>query len=114
MRDGKWPEQQRPGYGSRPASLHRFCARDHAPVGGAFRGVTDDALARLSRSRRIVDGLHTRELIAVAPQKLLNGPTGLAVFEPPTDHLLDWRSRAAASGGCGNRFLPPSSDGWRI
>jgi hypothetical protein len=92
-------------------------ARDHAPVsstGGAFHGVTDDALARLGRSRRIMDGLHTSELIAVAPQKLLNGPIGLAVFEPPTDHLLDQRSRAAASGGCGNRFLPPSSGGWLI
>lgn len=76
-------------------SLDRFCALDHALVslaGDSFRGVTDDALAQIGRSRRITLSLHsflalaevlrTTDLVAVVPRRLVAG-AGLASCEPP-------------------------------
>ncbi|WP_035996209.1 LysR family transcriptional regulator [Paraburkholderia caribensis] len=79
-------------------SLDRFCALDHALVsysGGSFRGVTDDALARVGRERRVTVSvtsflvlpriLKGSDLIAVVPQRLVARSRGLATVEPPLD-----------------------------
>ena len=79
-------------------SLDRFCALDHvlmSYVGGAFRGVTDKALEKLGRRRRVVlsvpsflvlaKALRSSDLIAVVPERLfLDDPT-LALLDPPVD-----------------------------
>jgi DNA-binding transcriptional LysR family regulator len=79
-------------------TLERFCALDHALVsyaGGAFRGVTDEALARQGRQRRVAlsvasflilpEVLRASDLIAVAPRRLVAGETGLMLFDPPLE-----------------------------
>ncbi len=76
-------------------SLERFCALDHALVslaGDWFRGVTDDALAQIGRSRRVTLSLHSflalaevllaTDLVAVVPRRLVAGAS-LASCEPP-------------------------------
>jgi DNA-binding transcriptional LysR family regulator len=77
-------------------SLDRFCALDHALIsytGGGFCGVTDEVLARLGRSRRVVlsitsflvlpEILRNSDLIAVVPQRVVADARGLVVLEPP-------------------------------
>lgn len=77
-------------------SLERFCELDHVLVsssGGAFQGVTDDALARLGRSRRVTvsvtsflvlpEILGGSDLIAVVPRRLALGRQDLVMVEPP-------------------------------
>lgn len=79
-------------------SLERFCALEHALVsyvGGGFKGVTDEALARLGRQRRVAvsvssflalpDVLLATDLVAVVPRRLVLGAAGLALLEPPID-----------------------------
>lgn len=79
-----------------PMSLDRFCALDHALVsfaGGGFSGVTDEALAKLGRERRVVlsvtsflvllDILRTSDLAAVAPRRLVADAEGLTLLDPP-------------------------------
>lgn len=79
-------------------SLDRFCALDHVLVsssGGAFQGVTDQALARIGRSRRVTvsvtsflvlpEILMGSDLIAVVPRRLAKKSTGLIMLEPPID-----------------------------
>jgi len=85
-----------PDASAKKLSLARFCALDHAIVsytGGAFRGVTDDALARVGRARRVSlsvpcflvlpEILRTSDLIAVAPSRLIAGSPGLISMAPP-------------------------------
>lgn len=77
-------------------TLDRFCELDHAIVsyaGGAFRGVTDNALAQLGRKRRVslsvtsflilVEALRSSDLIAVVPKRLVTEEDGLQQVEPP-------------------------------
>jgi len=77
-------------------SLDHFCALDHVLVsssGGAFQGVTDDALAALGRSRRVTisvtsflvlpEILRVSDSIAVVPRRLALHGEGLAMREPP-------------------------------
>ena len=79
-------------------ALDRFCALDHALVsssGGAFQGVTDQALARIGRSRRVTvsvtsflvlpEILMASDLIAVVPRRLATKSNGLFMHEPPVD-----------------------------
>lgn len=79
-------------------TLPRFCALDHAMVsldGGGFQGATDEALARLGRSRRVVlsmptflsllDVLRTSDLIALVPQRLVAEVEGLTLVNPPLE-----------------------------
>lgn len=79
-------------------ALDRFCALDHVLVsssGGEFEGVTDQALARIGRSRRVAvsvtsflvlpEILMTSDLIAVVPRRLATNAHGLIMFEPPVD-----------------------------
>jgi DNA-binding transcriptional LysR family regulator len=79
-------------------SLDRFCALDHALVsydGGAFSGVTDQALARLGRTRRVALSvtsflvlpriLQRSDLIAVVPRRLVQPGDGLVIVDAPVD-----------------------------
>jgi hypothetical protein len=105
MCEGNGRNNKDPAMAADRPSLDRFCARDHAPVGGAFHGVTDDALARLGRSRRIMDGLHTSELIAEAPQNCRTARADLPCWSCPQiicltrDHAQQHRE-GAATGFC--------------
>jgi DNA-binding transcriptional LysR family regulator len=92
-------------------SLARFCSLDHAIVsysGGAFRGATDEALARVGRTRRVSlsvpcflvlpEILRTSDLIAVAPSRLIAGSPGLVAMAPPVDiagftKIVTWHDR---------------------
>ncbi|HEY4804305.1 MAG TPA: LysR family transcriptional regulator [Paraburkholderia sp.] len=108
---------------ARRLTLERFCALDHALVsyaGGSLSGVTDEALARVGRSRRVTvsvnsflvlpDILLTSDLIAVVPSRLVkgandaNGANGLAVVEPPLEipgftKTLAWHERTHRAPG---------------
>ncbi|MBI1685878.1 LysR family transcriptional regulator [Caulobacter hibisci] len=77
-------------------SLDRFCALDHALVsysGEPFFGVTDAALAKVGRKRRVALSvtsflillklLRTTDLVAVAPRRLLAEAPGLVFADPP-------------------------------
>ena len=79
-------------------SLDQFCALEHVLMsytGGGFRGVSDEALAKLGRERRVVvsvksfliipDLLRASNLVAVVPQRLVAGQDGLACFDPPLE-----------------------------
>ena len=95
-------------------TLEDFCALDHALVsysGESFRGVTDEALARVGRSRRVAlslssflvlaDVLRTTDLIAVVPSRLAATARGLAACPPPIDipgfvKLAVWHPRTHA------------------
>ncbi|WP_236632160.1 LysR family transcriptional regulator [Caulobacter sp. BP25] len=92
-------------------SLDRFCALDHALVsysGGAFFGVTDAALDKIGRRRRVavsvtsflvlLEVLRTTDLIAVAPRRLLSEVDGLIFQTPPIEipgfaKLAVWHER---------------------
>lgn len=92
-------------------SLDQFCALDHALVsyaGGSFEGVTDEALARLGRQRRVLlsvksflllpDILRASDLVAVVPRRLVEDLDGLVLFEPPLaiagfTKVLAWHER---------------------
>ncbi|HZU62152.1 MAG TPA: LysR family transcriptional regulator [Novosphingobium sp.] len=98
-------------------SLDAFCALDHALVsytGDRFRGVTDEALERLGRQRRVVlsvtsflvlaDVLRASDLVAVAPRRLVAGLGGLALREPPLPvapftKLAVWHERCHRDAG---------------
>jgi len=92
MRDGH------PDASKRSLSLDRFCALDHALVsynGGSLTGVTDEALARVKRERRVTvsvtsflvlpEILRSSDLIAVVPSRLATQATGLVIFNPPVE-----------------------------
>ncbi|MEX3687380.1 LysR family transcriptional regulator [Paraburkholderia sp. BR14263] len=101
----------------RRLTLERFCALDHALVsyeGGSLSGVTDEALARVGRARRVTvsvnsflvlpDLLLTSDLIAVVPSRLVKNAPGLAVVEPPLaipgfTKTLAWHERTHRSPG---------------
>ncbi|RAR56684.1 LysR family transcriptional regulator [Paraburkholderia unamae] len=102
---------------ARRLTLERFCALDHALVsyaGGSLSGVTDEALARIGRARRVTvsvnsflvlpDILLTSDLIAVVPSRLAQGVQGLAVVEPPLEvpgftKTLAWHERTHRTPG---------------
>ncbi|MGU4701473.1 LysR family transcriptional regulator [Burkholderia cepacia] len=77
-------------------TLNRFCALDHALVsyyGGSFSGVTDEALAKCGKRRRVSlsvksflvlpNILRASDLVAVAPARLVINQPGLTLLEPP-------------------------------
>ena len=78
-------------------TLDQFCSHPHvlvSPTEGRFAGPTDEALARLGRTRPVVLSvpgflvlpsiLQTDDLIAVVPERLLKGrSSGLRTFAPP-------------------------------
>ena len=98
-------------------SLDRFCALDHAlvsPAGGGFHGVTDDALEKLGRSRRVTvsvtsflvlpEILTYSDIIAVVPRRLAVNNIGLTSIEPPVEipgfrKILAWHERTQRDAG---------------
>ncbi|WPP01661.1 LysR family transcriptional regulator [Pseudomonas sp. HR96] len=98
-------------------SLDRFCALDHVLVsssGAAFKGVTDAALARIGRSRRVVTSVSSflvvpeillaSDLIAVVPRRLALRQPGLVMLEPPLEipgfrKTLVWHERTHRDPG---------------
>lgn len=79
-------------------SLDRFCALDHVLVsssGGSFRGITDETLARIGRSRRVITSVTSflvlpeilieSDLIAVVPSRLVLNDGKLKVLDPPIE-----------------------------
>ncbi|MDN5005461.1 LysR family transcriptional regulator [Bradyrhizobium sp. WYCCWR 12677] len=98
-------------------SIDRFCALDHALVsyaGQRFWGVTDDALTKIGRQRRVAlsitsfmvlaEILRTTDLIAVVPRRLVAGAEGLVTFEPPVEipgftKLAVWHERTHRDAG---------------
>lgn len=92
-------------------SLERFCALDHilvSPSGGRFQGVTDEALRKIGKSRRVTASvtsflvlpeiLRVSDLIAVVPRRLALHDDGLTVLEPPVEipgfsKMLAWHER---------------------
>ncbi len=97
--------------------LERFCALDHVLVsssGGSFTGVTDSALARIGRARRVVTSvtsflvlpeiLLVSDLIAVVPRRLALDQPGLVTMEPPVEvpgfsKTLAWHERSHRDAG---------------
>lgn len=100
-----------PGLARKP-SLTQFCKLDHAIVslnGGEFQGITDRALAKRGRSRRVVlsvphflflkNVLATTDLVAVIPTRLARSDDNLKVVEPPLplpkiEVLMVWHERS--------------------
>ncbi|MDO4247829.1 MAG: LysR family transcriptional regulator [Neisseria sp.] len=77
-------------------TLEQFCQTEQALVsyhGGSFSGVTDQALAQAGLARRVAvsvqnflilpELLRCSDLLAVAPQKLVAGLSGIKTFAPP-------------------------------
>lgn len=106
-----------PAAGPGGLSLEKFCELDQvlvSPSGGGFRGVTDDALALIGRSRRVVisvtsflilpEILMASDLIAVVPSRLVMQDDRLAVVEPPLAvsgfrKTLSWHERTHRDTG---------------
>lgn len=98
-------------------TLDAFCAQDHALVsytGGNFRGVTDEALDALGRSRRVTlsvcsflvlpEILRVSNLISVVPRRLAMNLPGLKVLQPPLDikgftKTVVWHDRSHRDAG---------------
>lgn len=92
-------------------SLDTFCSLDHGIVslqGGGFSGPTDEALAQLGRHRQVrvsvpsfgmlLDLVRSTDLVALVPERLLEGVTGLVVRTPPLEvagftKVLAWHAR---------------------
>lgn len=79
-----------------PLTLDLFCELEHVLVswqGDSFRGVTDDALATLGRSRRVglsvssflvlPEVLAVSDMIAVVPRRLAKMASGMKISPPP-------------------------------
>ncbi len=82
----------------RRPTLKQFCELEHAIVsqdGGGFHASTDDTLARLGMSRRVVlsvphflflrSALASTNLVAMAPERLVRNDPALQVMPPPVD-----------------------------
>ncbi|VVD99521.1 LysR family transcriptional regulator [Pandoraea anhela] len=86
-----------PKFRRRP-TLRQFCELDHAIVsqdGGGFHASTDDALAALGMSRRVVfsvphflflrSALANTDLVAMAPERLVRDDPALQIAPAPVD-----------------------------
>jgi DNA-binding transcriptional LysR family regulator len=82
----------------RRPTLEQFCALDHvivSPDGGGFHGVTDEALAQVGVTRRVVlsvphflfvmSVLASTDLVAMLPSRLVRDTGALRVVEPPVE-----------------------------
>lgn len=97
--------------------LDRFCAANHALAsysGERFWGVTDDALAAVGQTRRVVltvtgflvlaEILRTTDLIAVVPRRLVANAPGLVMRAPPIavpgfTKIATWHERTHRNAG---------------
>jgi transcriptional regulator, LysR family len=81
-----------------PLTLDRFCALEQVLVsyeGESFHGVTDDALARIGRTRRVglsvssflvlPDVLAICDMIAIVPERMAENRAGIYVCNAPVD-----------------------------
>ncbi|RYD84338.1 MAG: LysR family transcriptional regulator [Verrucomicrobiaceae bacterium] len=98
-------------------TLDRFCALDHilvSPSGGGFHGVTDEALRKIGRSRRVTvsvtsflvvpEILRSSDLIAVVPRRLAAAHPGITIVEAPVQisgfsKTLVWHERTHRDPG---------------
>ncbi|WP_322028087.1 LysR family transcriptional regulator [Burkholderia sp. BCC1977] len=84
--------------GRKRLTVNQFCTLDHALVsyaGSGFRGVTDEALAKLGKRRQVTlsaksfliipEILSASDMVAILPSRLVAGIEGLVVFEPPIE-----------------------------
>ncbi|WP_229506851.1 LysR family transcriptional regulator [Pseudoduganella rivuli] len=96
----------------RAPTLAQFCKLEHVIVstaGGAFYGVTDDALAQRGLQRKVVlsvphflfvrAALLSTDLVAMLPSRLVRGMPGLRVVAPPVDvrgydMVMVWHERS--------------------
>ena len=103
--------------GPGPLTLDRFCELDQVLVsfvGDKFFGVTDEALARLGRARRVVMAVNSflmvpeillvSDLIAVTPYRLAAGRADMAIQRPPLaipgfSKTLAWHERTHRDAG---------------
>jgi DNA-binding transcriptional LysR family regulator len=82
----------------RKPTVEQFCKLEHvvvSPDGGGFRGITDEALAWLGLSRRVVlsvphflfvrSVLASTDLVAMLPSRLVRDASGLQLVGPPVD-----------------------------
>ena len=82
----------------RRPTLAQFCKLEHvivSPDGGGFRGVTDDALAAVGLTRRVVlsvphflfmrSVLARTDLVAMLPSRLVRDNRELQIVEPPVE-----------------------------
>ncbi|WLI78222.1 LysR family transcriptional regulator [Kosakonia sp. H02] len=101
-----------PDAAKKTLTLERFCALEHALVswdGDRFRGVTDDALALLGKTRHVgmsvsnflilPELLAVSDMIAVVPQRLARLSAGMCVRDAPLPipgftKTLAWHERA--------------------
>lgn len=92
-------------------SLDQFCSFEHVLVsyeGAKFAGVTDEALAKIGRRRHVSLSitsflllpsiLKKSDFIAVAPEHLVRGVSGLKVMDPPISipgytKIMAWHER---------------------
>jgi DNA-binding transcriptional LysR family regulator len=106
-----------PDAASGTLSLERFCSLDHVLVsssGGSFHGVTDEALEKLGRSRRVTisvtsflvlpEILAVSDTIAVVPRRLALCREDLAMVEPPLaiqgfSKTVAWHERTHRDAG---------------
>jgi len=87
---------------------------DRGGGGGSFSGITDEALARLGRRRRVSlsvknllvlpEIIRTSDLVAVVPSRLDQGVPGLTCMAPPVDvpgftKVLAWHARSHRDAG---------------
>lgn len=81
---------------TRRPTLAQFCKLEHvivSPQGGGFYGVTDQALAEIGLTRRVVlsvphflfviSTLTSTDLVAIVPERLVLNNPALRVVEPP-------------------------------
>ena len=105
-------------------TLDAFCSQDHALVsyhGGSFQGVTDEALMKLGRARRVTlsvcsflvlpEILRVSDLISVVPHRLALNTRGLVILPPPLEiqgftKLVVWHERTHRDPG--HRWLRSS------
>ncbi|NML30173.1 LysR family transcriptional regulator [Paraburkholderia antibiotica] len=82
----------------RRPTLAQFCKLEHvivSPDGGGFFGVTDEALAQVGLTRKVVLSvphflfmqavLANTDLVGMLPARLLHGSTALRMVEPPVE-----------------------------
>jgi DNA-binding transcriptional LysR family regulator len=80
----------------RRPTLRQFCELEHvivSPDGGGFHGGTDDALAKVGMTRRVVlsvphfmfvrSVVESTDLVAMLPERLVRNSPGLSVVEAP-------------------------------
>ncbi|WP_380181164.1 LysR family transcriptional regulator [Kalamiella sp. sgz302252] len=95
----------------RQPTLDEFCQLEFAivsPDGGGFSAATDIALAKMGRKRRVVlsvphflfmlETLVDSDLVAMVPERLARGASGLIAIEPPLeipgfDIFMLWHER---------------------